>query len=257
MEAIAERQTLMPVAQDAVPAPTGLAVVTPMHMLQAAIERGADLTVLQQFMDLNDRWEANEARKAFVAAMAKFKANPPEILKAQRVSFKTDKGMTEYTHAGLADVCTAATKGLAEVGISHRWEVKQEAAHITVTCLLTHAMGHSEVATMTASPDGSGGKNGIQAIGSTITYLQRYTLLSATGLAAKEMDDDGASAGKKPDVISENQAADLAALADEVKADMAGFLRFLKVERLADLPAKKLRAATEALEAKRRTPAPK
>lgn len=251
------RQTLMPVTQEAPPAPTAVAVVTPMHMLQVAMERGADLDKLQQLMDLQERWEANEARKAFVAAMAQFKANPPEILKGKHVRFETSKGTTEYDHATLADVCAAAIKGLADVGISHRWDVNQE-NRIRVTCILTHKQGHSESVAMTASPDESGGKNSIQAIGSTITYLQRYTLLAATGLAARDqVDDDGRSAGPQPEVITETQVADLKALVTEVGADMTGFLQYLKVERLADLPAKKYRAACNALEAKRRAPAAK
>lgn len=43
---------------------------------------------------------------------------------------------------------------------------------------------------MSAEPDGSGSKNAVQAIGSTNTYLQRYTLFSVLGLASVDMDDD-------------------------------------------------------------------
>jgi hypothetical protein len=54
-------------------------------------------------------------------------------------------------------------------------------------------MGHSERTTLSATADTSGSKNSIQAIGSTVTYLQRYTLLAAVGLAAGG-DDDGQAA---------------------------------------------------------------
>jgi hypothetical protein len=220
-----------------------------MQMLHVAMERGADLDKMQQLMDLQERWEANEARKAFVSAMAEFKANPPEILKGKHVKFTTQKGVTEYDHATLADVCSAAIKGLADVGVSHRWTVSQE-GKIKVACILTHKRGHSESVEMSAGADDSGGKNSIQAIGSTVTYLQRYTLLAATGLAARDMDDD-AKAGAT-DLITASQAADLTALADEVGANMAQFLKYLNVEKLADLPAAKHRAAVAALENKRR-----
>ena len=43
--------------------------------------------------------------------------------------------------------------------------------------------------------DTSGGKNNIQAMGSAVSYLERYTLLAITGLSTKEMDDDGRGAG--------------------------------------------------------------
>lgn len=225
--------------------------ITPMHMLQVAMEKGADLDRLQQLMDLQERWEANESRKAFVAAMARFKAEPPTVLKGKHVSFQTAKGVTEYDHATLADVCDAATKGLALVGISHRWDVVQDNGVITVRCILTHEQGHSESVSLSARADDSGGKNAIQAIGSAITYLQRYTLMAATGLAAAEMDDDGRGAGKPVATITEDQAADLRAMAEDVGADLPKFLAWLGVESLSDLPADKYRKAVAALESKR------
>jgi hypothetical protein len=219
--------------------------VTPMQMLSAALERGADMAQLQQLMDLQERWEGQQARKAFVQAMAQFKANPPEIVKTKQVSF----GNTNYKHATLADVCAAAIQGLAQVGISHSWQVKQDGESITVTCVLTHLQGHSESVSMTSLPDKSGQKNSIQALASATSYLQRYTLMSATGLAAKDQDDDGRSA---VEYITEQQEADLRAKAEEVGANMQSFLRFLKVQELGDLPASRFKAALQALEDKAR-----
>lgn len=221
-----------------------LPVVTPMQMLQVAMERGADLDKMQQLMDLQQRWEASEARKAFVAAMTAFKVNPPDIIKTKQVSY----GNTNYKHATLADVCSAAIQGLAQHGISHRWEVDQS-DKITVTCVLTHEMGHSERVSMTASADTSGQKNAIQAIASAVSYLQRYTLMSITGLAAREQDDDGQAAGVA--TITTAQAADLLALADEVGLDVGKLLAWLKVERVEDLPAAHYQKAIAALESKR------
>lgn len=244
----------MSAAQNAViearPEPQTTAV-TPMQMLAHAMERGADLDQLQKLMDLQERYEANQARKAFVQAMADFKASPPEILKRKHVEYTTSKGTTKYDHATLADVCTAAIQGLARVGISHRWDVKQDGGRIQVTCILTHQQGHSESVSMSSGVDDSGGKNAIQAIGSATTYLSRYTLLAATGLAAADMDDDGRKS-EQAEYITDKQAADLQAKITEVGANEAQFLRFLKVEKLEDLPASKYTAAIRALEDKAR-----
>lgn len=212
MNAKAELMPVEPQAVASVPA-----VMTPAHMLAIAVERGADLDQLQKFMDLNDRWQAAEARKAYVAAMARFKLNAPTILKEKGVSF----GDTNYKHATLFAVCDAALKGLAEVGISHRWIPKQEGDRISVTCELTHELGHSESVILTAAADSSGKKNSIQAIGSTVSYLERYTLLAATGLATKDMDNDGSTAEAPPREAPQAPAdyedwkADMTALADE------------------------------------------
>lgn len=160
---------------------------TPVELLRIAVSQGANIDQLTKLMDLQERWERNEARKAFVVAMNAFKADPPEISKNKHVKF----GATEYDHATLDHVCDAVTKGLSKHGISHRWRVDQVDSVIRVTCVLTHDLGHSEETTLQGAADTSGSKNGIQAIGSTVTYLQRYTLLAATGLAATNADTDG------------------------------------------------------------------
>jgi hypothetical protein len=178
--------------------------ITPMAMIQMAVQQGADIDKLRQLMDLQERWEKNEARKAFVAALNAFKANPPELSKNKHVMFETQKGRTEYDHATLDNVSLNIGRALSQHGLSHRWDVEQkEGGIIRVTCVLTHCQGHSERVPMEGMPDISGGKNSIQGIGSTVTYLQRYTLLAATG---KDQDDDGEGgekAKKEPARVSE------------------------------------------------------
>jgi hypothetical protein len=230
--------------------PVTAVTVTPMQMLQMAVERGADLDQMQKLMDLQERYEKNEARKAYVAAMAIFKRNPPEVLKAKHVRFQTSKGVTEYDHATLADVVAAATRALADVGISHRWSVAQAEGRITVSCILTHELGHSESVSMTALADDSGNKNSIQSIGSTTSYLQRYTLLAATGLATRDMPLDNDGRGEV-ETIGPGQVADLEALITEVGADRANFLRFCRVESLEEIAVERYGACVAALRSRR------
>jgi hypothetical protein len=166
------------------------AAITPMAMIQIAVQQGADIEKLTKLMDLQERYEANEARKAFVSAMSAFKANPPDIFKNKHVSFTTQKGKTEYDHATLDQVSMAIGTALSRHGLSHRWVTDQSDGRIKVTCIITHSLGHSESVSLQSSADDSGGKNSIQAIGSAVTYLQRYTLLAATGMAVQDQDDD-------------------------------------------------------------------
>lgn len=164
---------------------------TPQQLLTIAVEQGADLDKLTKLMDLQERWEAGEARKAFTVAMTGFKAEPMEILKRKNVSFSG----TSYNHAELSDITEAIGPALSKHSLSYRWDIRQDAANsITVDCILTHIAGHSERVTMSAPPDDSGKKNKIQQIASSTTYLQRYTLLAVTGMSTKDMDDDGQSA---------------------------------------------------------------
>lgn len=173
---------------------------TPAQLLAIAVQQGADLDRLEKLMALQERWEANEARKAFTAAMTGFKAEPVTIEKRKNVSFTTRDGeTTSYNHAELSDVTDAIGPALARHDLSYRWDVHQEGGTITVECILTHIAGHSERVTMSAPPDGSGKKNAIQQVASTTTYLQRYTLLAITGMSTKGMDDDGCGVDDAPD----------------------------------------------------------
>lgn len=167
----------------------------PMGMAMKAMSMGMTIADLQGLLALQKDYEANEARKAYVADMAAFKLNPPEIFKTKAVSY--GEGATSYMHATLGDVCERIVEALAKHGFSHRWDTQQQQGGlICVTCTITHRLGHSESTTLSASADQSGKKNNIQAMASTVTYLQRYTLLAATGLATKDMqDDDGAGGG--------------------------------------------------------------
>ena len=181
--------------------------VTPMRLLEIATQQGADVDKLGKLMELQMRWEANEARKAFVGALNEFKRDPPKISKNKQVDFQTTKGRTTYKHATLDKVSDTIGAALAQVGISHRWETEQlDGGLIRVTCILTHDDGHSERVALQAGRDDSGNKNNIQAVGSTVTYLQRYTLLAATGMAVQDQDDDGA--GGKINAMTENAKAD-------------------------------------------------
>jgi len=165
--------------------------VTPNQLLVLAVEAKADPAQLEKLMELQFRWEANQAKKAYVEAMSKFRSQCPEIDKGKQVDFTTSKGRTNYKYPGLSESINAIKMLLSECGLSHSWKTRQTEAAIHVTCIVTHILGHSEETTLSAPSDTTGNKNMIQAIGSTVSYLERYTLFALLGLAPKDMDNDG------------------------------------------------------------------
>lgn len=168
-----------------------------MRMIEKAMSTpDFDVDKMMKLMDMKERFDAMEAKRAFHEAMANFKLNPPEIFKDKHVKF----GQTEYDHATIGNVVGATIAGLAAHGISHRWNPQQIDGKVIVECILTHRLGHSETTRLEASPDASGGKNAIQGIMSAKTYLERHSLLAACGLATKDqVDDDGAGAELPPE----------------------------------------------------------
>lgn len=234
------------------PEGTAISVMTPMDMLDRAVSQGADIVVLEKLMGLQERYEANQARKAFDNAMASAKAKIPTIFKNKAVDFTSAKGRTNYRYEDLAEVAKTVTPILAEFGLSYRFRTTSNVNEpVSVTCIVSHRDGHFEENTLCAGRDDSGNKNSIQAVGSTLTYLQRMTLKAALGLAASADDDGKASGSDDGGFITDAQLRQLTDLAAEVGADVGKACRHLKIETLADLPASRFNSAMAALEAKR------
>lgn len=176
-----------------VPAVIGGAV-TPMHMLHLAVQQGADIEKMKQLMELQERWEANEARKAFNESFSAFKAEAVQIIKNKGV----DAGpLAGKKYAELFSVVNAVTPALSRNGLSASWKLtKDEREWIEVTCTLRHSLGHFDSVSMGGPPDAGGAKSAIQARASTITYLERYTLKAVCGVAEQGDDKDGGGGGK-------------------------------------------------------------
>jgi len=174
-----------------------IAITTPMQMLERAVSSGADVAVMSQLLELQERWQANQARIAFSASITALRKDLPVIVKSRQVDFTTAKGRTSYRYEDLADMVDILSDPLAKHGLTFRWRTDSTTnGAISVTCILEHEKGHCEETTLSGPHDTSGNKNAIQAIGSIVSYLQRYTLKAALGIAASH-DDDGRQGAEK------------------------------------------------------------
>lgn len=217
---------------------------TPMEMLNRALMSGAAPETLEKMLALQERWERNEARKAFDKAIAQAKAEMPVIVKNREVSFGA--GKTSYKHEDLASIANAVVPVLSKFGLSYRWRTNVTDKLIVVTCILSHEGGHSEENSLPGPADTSGSKNAIQSIGSTVTYLQRYTLKAALGLAASN-DDDGVAAGngRKPidKLLSDDQFRELYDAIEATGRTDEWFCKFAHIDTLGDLAVERFDAA--------------
>jgi hypothetical protein len=211
---------------------------------RAARDPSVDVDKMLRLFDMHKQVTADRARQAFNAAVALAKGEIGPIT-------KNAKGHNEKRYADFSAYAKVVDPVLAKHGIGYRFRTEQT-DRINVTCVLFHNAGHSEENTLSGPPDSSGSKNAIQSIGSTLTYLQRYSLIQSLGLSATN-DDDGRASGSQQDTgaISEKQVQHLQSLIVEVGADIPLFLRYMKVDRLEDIEAQYFDAAVKALEAKR------
>lgn len=178
------------------PAPVANEFHSPAALMMQAVQSGMSPETIEKMMDLQQRFEADQARRAFVEDFAKFAAERPSVTKNKQVGFEGRGGKVGYKHETLDNLVDTVGPVLARHGFAHSWNTVQNQGRITVTCTLTHRLGHKESVTLDASPDTSGTKNAIQAVASAITFLQRYTFRAVTGVATTdEYDDDGNAAG--------------------------------------------------------------
>lgn len=164
---------------------------TPLELISQAINANLDIDKLERLLAMKERWDKEQARKGFFEALVEFQDECPELRKTKKVSFATSKGnTTEYHYAPLADIDRQIKPVLKKCGFTKRWEITDVNGKAKVKCLITHTNGHTEFTEMEAPNDTSGSKNEIQAKGSAIEYMKRYTLIGALGLTTADSDID-------------------------------------------------------------------
>lgn len=220
---------------------TLLASTTPMDMISRAITQGASIDIIERLMGLHERWEATQARRAFDEAIASAKAEITPVVRNQ-----TAHNSKKY--ADFAAIARMVDPIITKFGLSYRFRTTQT-DRINVTCVIAHKAGHSEETTLSGPPDKTGSKNDIQAIGSTLTYLQRYSLTQALGLASAD-DDDGHTASKTNGLVDDEQADEISDLVIATGADITKFLAYIKAKSISDIPARDYQRAIDMLKLK-------
>lgn len=163
------------------------ATTEPMQLIVQAMDKGLSIETMEKLFAMQERWEAKRSEKAFFEAITDFQIKCPDLRKTKKVSF----GQTNYSFAPLSDIDRQIRQLLHDCGLSKRWEIQDNSEKIKVTCIITHVDGHSERTSMESIADTSGSKNPIQARGSAIEYMKRYTLIASLGITTADSDIDG------------------------------------------------------------------
>jgi hypothetical protein len=154
-----------------------------------------------QVLSFLERLDATRARKAYAAAMVQLKRDLPAVIsKNKRVELG---GCGGYVHSTLDHIMATVQPILSEHGFDVAWRSTTVDRGIAMTCRLTHRDGHCEECTTPAAPPDTGpGRNAVQSIGSTLTYLQRYSLVMLLGLSTGDAPDpDDEPREQAPDTI--------------------------------------------------------
>jgi hypothetical protein len=222
--------------------------------LLAMIERLAtnpalNIEVFDRLLAARRSEEDREAERAFNAAISHAKGDLSPVLKTRDVDFTSTKGTrTRYKYEAFADVARVVDPVFSRHGLAYRFSIAQTLDQVKVTCVVSHADGFSDRTTLEGKVDpGSTGMSMVQALGSALTYLQRYSLRAAIGLAAG-VDDDGRGAGGASPRISNDQAAQLHALIEATGSPTVTLLHLVGVESVLDMNVDQWTRAKEVLD---------
>lgn len=159
-------------------------------------------------------------------------------------------------YADLAACIEAVDDALLNHGIAVVQETTEDQSGVTVETVFIHESGESLRCGKLHVP---ASKQDPQGYGSALTYARRYSLMAACGIAPE--DDDGNAASRQPAkaqeskplmLLTDEQVANITALADEVKVPIAKICAKSNVSKLEAIPAlaytsiiNKLKAAKE------------
>lgn len=226
---------------------------TLLAVLQKAVDEGKDVDTLERLLAMSERIQAQQAEKSFWAAFHRAREEMPII----RARGRNDTTRSNY--ALMADIQNKVVPVYSKHGFSMVFSTDASPIenHRRVIAQVSHLEGHSETYHTDLPLDGVGmkgnqNKTPIHAAGSSDTYGQRYLTKLVWNLTITNdpTDDDGNAVGAE-EVISENEAANLDALIEEVKADLDVFLEYFGIAKVENLPKRHLPKATKMLEQKR------
>lgn len=221
------------------------------QMLQLAVERGVTPEALEKLVDLHERISARMAAAEFSRAFAEFKRRCPKIEKTRssQATGQSSGARFAFKYANIEDVAEAVDPILTELGFSYSFSSDMDGQNVKVTCRLRHVAGHVEEATDSQPLGSSLPVSDQQKRISATTYGKRQALIGVLGLVTVDEDAEGANR----EAITEEQAATLDALLDELKGkvDRHRFLAWAGASAVAEIPAAKFAAAVSMLERRR------
>lgn len=215
-------------------------------LLRVAVEHKLPVETLERLQALHERVSDRAAATEFAHELAAFQEECPPITKTSTASIATKSGVRySYTYADLDHIARTVRPLLGKRGFSYTWdsEVREKTLHCV--CILRHVNGHAERANFAAPVESPAGMSEQQKHAAALTYARRQSLVQVLGLTTTEPDTDAANV----EPITREQADDLRDLIETEGANLTRFLKWAKIERLEDLPARDYESAVNTVRA--------
>lgn len=217
---------------------------TPSEMIMAAVTANTDLDKLRGLMELQFKWEENEARKSFASD---FSSAQEKIEPAIR-TFRNKQ--TNSNYADLSGVIETAQPIYTAFGFSVRFNEGEcpKEGHVRVLANVLHKKGHSENYYFDVPLDGKGlrGNENMTAIhgkASSVTYGRRYLMCMIWNIPTADSDGNTMSL----ELITWEQASTLLDLITVKELSQKPLLDYMKVEKIEDIKAVDYMKALQAI----------
>ena len=171
-------------------------------LVMRAVESGS-VDVLERLLKVKQQVQADQARDAFYVALISFQTSCPVIEKSTTATIKPG---FSYNYSPLEDIAHAIRPLLEDYRLGYRWFTAQQGNALTVTCRISHALGHIEETSLTV-PVGVDPQRPAWPVAQSLTYAKRYTLCNALGIVVGGEDDDA----QEPRPVTPVKAATAAA----------------------------------------------
>lgn len=205
---------------------------------------------MQKMLDVQINMMRMQAEIEFNEAFTRLSQKLPRIAKKGTVGYKDKQsGKVEeaFKFATYDTIDEAVRPLLAQEGFSLSYDTEErQGGGLIMTATLLHVKGHSRKSSIPLALDSSGGKNNIQAMGSSSSYGRRYAMCNILNIVTVGEDDDAESAFP----IDTEQAVELDLKLTESGLDRKKFMKVLKVEDLRELRQKDFGRAMNTVKAK-------
>lgn len=223
---------------------------SPAAVIEYAMKSGAKIEELEKLLTLQERYDANQAKKVYNIAMADVHKKMPAVVKSAY------NQQTKSKNARLEDIIASAKPIYAGEGFSVCFYEgdTEKPEHVRLMMDITHSAGHKETYHYDMPLDGKGLKGNVNMTpihgkSSSVAYGRRYLLCMGLNLAT--YDDDGNAAGGAVEYINDGEQHMIMDLILAKGSTIEKFCKAFKIEDISELPATDLKRAVVALNAKK------
>jgi len=170
-------------------------------MIMSALEKGADISVLEKLIDLKNKVDQQRAEAEMRKALSLFQGEMPIIAKTKIV--KNKDGSVRYKYAPIDEIVKISAPLLAKYGLSVTIDTQFNDKNVIVTAIVQHVAGGERKSSFVIPIMKSDYMNDAQAVASALTYAKRYAYCNVLGIMTGDEDDDAQAVSKEVETKQE------------------------------------------------------